>query len=120
LPVASERVRPRSLPALTAAKLLASATLVANLVRRRRRESARTVGPRPTPERPCIRALECDLYVEAEPQDRSLGTVKGFAIALASRERRGTAVTYLLVNDPSKPAAVWVKDSEIRVRSLAR
>jgi hypothetical protein len=78
------------------------------------------VGRGPRPEGPLIRALECDLYVEAEPQDRSLGTVKGFAIALASRERRGTAVTYLLVHDPSKPAAVWVKQSEIRVQSLAR
>jgi hypothetical protein len=67
-------------------------------------------------ERPRIKALARELYVEAEFRDRSVGTVKGFAIAFARREHRRGAETYLLVNDPSKPAAVWVKESEIRLR----
>jgi len=70
-------------------------------------------------QRPRIKALACDLYVEAESRDRSVGTVKGFVIAFACRQHRRGADTYLLVNDPSKLAAVWVKESEIQLRSVA-
>lgn len=70
-------------------------------------------------QRPRIEGLACDLYVEAEPRDRSIGAVKGFAIAFARREHRRGAETYLLVDDPSKLGAVWVKESEIQLRSVA-
>jgi hypothetical protein len=68
-------------------------------------------------ERPRVQALTLDIYVEAQPRDRSIGIVKGYAIAVARREHRRGIETYLLVDDPSKPAAVWVKASEIRLRS---
>jgi len=80
-------------------------------------------APGPVPsrahQRTRIEALTCDLYVEAKSRDRSVGTVKGFAIAFACREHRRGAETYLLVSDPSKLAAVWVKESEIQLRSVA-
>jgi hypothetical protein len=69
-------------------------------------------------QRPRIEALACDLYVEAESRDRSVGAVKGYAIACACREHRRGAETYLLVDDPSKLGAVWVKESEIQLRSV--
>jgi hypothetical protein len=70
-------------------------------------------------QRPRIEALACDLYVEAESRDRSVGAVKGFAIAFACREHRRGAETYLLVDDPSKLGAVWVNESEVQLRSVA-
>jgi hypothetical protein len=70
-------------------------------------------------QRPRIEALACDLYVEAKSRDRSVGAVKGFAIAFACREHRRGAETYLLVDDPSKLGAVWVRESEIQLRSVA-
>jgi hypothetical protein len=96
--------------------LLVVATFAGSLARRRWRDGARTVASVPTNERPRIEAVDGELYVEAEPRDRSLGTVKGFAIALARRQRRRGSETYVLVNDPSRPAAVWVRESDIRRR----
>jgi hypothetical protein len=95
--------------------LLVIATF-ADIVRRRRRDTNRTAAPGRAYARPRIEAVNAELYIEAEPRDRSLGTVKGFAIALARRQHRRGAETYVLVNDPSKPAAVWVRESEIRRR----
>ena len=117
MPVASEAGRHGSLPALAAVMLLVIATFAGSIVRRRRRDSAGTSAPGRTDARPRIEAVNGDLYVEAEPRDRSLGTVKGFAIALARQQRGRGSETYVLVNDPSKPAAVWVRESEIRRRS---
>src|SRR4051794_33351113 len=93
-----------------AAALLITSVFARHLVRRGRSASGQVH------ERPRIEALAQTLYVEAMALDRSVGTVKGFAIASACREHRRGSETYLLVDDPAKPAAVWVKDSEIRLR----
>jgi hypothetical protein len=120
LPVACLGARRSSLPALAAVTLIVIAMLAGSIVRRGRRDGARAVAPERTHALPRIEAVEGDLYIEAEPRDRSVGTVKGFAIALARRKRRRGFETYVLVNDLSKPAAVWVKESEIRLRSLVK
>jgi hypothetical protein len=68
---------------------------------------------------PRIKAVARPLYVEAQPRDRSLGTVKGFAVAFACRKHGRSTETYVLVDDPSKPSVIWVKESEIRLRFMS-
>lgn len=119
-----DETRRGRLPPPAALTLIVIAIFVAmfagSIVRRGRRDGAGTVAPQQMHVLPRIEAVEGELYVEAEPRDRSVGTVKGFAIALARRKRRRGFETYVLVDDPSKPAAVWVRESEIRLRSLGR
>jgi hypothetical protein len=62
-----------------------------------------------------VTAVSTNLYLEAEPRDRSLGTVRGFAMAFACRQNGGGPERYFLVEDPSKPAPVWVSETEVRL-----
>jgi hypothetical protein len=41
--------------------------------------------------------------------------VRGFAMAFACRQNGGGPERYFLVEDPSKPAPVWVSETEVRL-----
>jgi hypothetical protein len=57
-----------------------------------------------------------DLYLEGRSSDERVGAFRGFALATAlpaGRPGDGAEERYL-VDDPRKPAPVWVRRSEIR------
>jgi DNA invertase Pin-like site-specific DNA recombinase/peptidoglycan hydrolase-like protein with peptidoglycan-binding domain len=89
----------------TIAVLLAGTALARSLVRTRRvHEGAALVGvPR-------------DLYLEGHSTDGRVGTFRGYALAtqVPSSGGGGTTEERYLVDDPRKPAPVWVRRSEIR------
>jgi DNA invertase Pin-like site-specific DNA recombinase len=65
---------------------------------------------------PALVAIERDLYVEGHSQRPEVGAFRGFALATAvpagANDDPGRA--RYLVDDPRKPAPVWVRGAEIR------
>jgi peptidoglycan hydrolase-like protein with peptidoglycan-binding domain len=55
-----------------------------------------------------------DLYLEGESDDEQVGTFSGHALATALPGRRGASEARFLIDDPRKPAPVWVRSSELR------
>ena len=101
------------------ALVAAIAAFAAALLQRRRKR-----GPRDEPVAPAaIAPLTHDLYVEGHSNDGRIAEFRGnaFATTLASGSTadptRGD--TWYLVDDPRKPAPVWVNGDEIR-RSPSR
>jgi hypothetical protein len=60
-----------------------------------------------------VTPLATNVYLEAEPNDESIGPVRGFAIALALNQNGGGPERCFLVDDPSKPQPVWVGESAV-------
>ena len=97
-----------TLPTLLAAlAVLLAGGALAVAIRRGRPGSART---------PAMAAIDRDLYLEGQSDDPDVGRFGGFALATAvprdaaddPREAR------YLVDDPRKPAPVWVRGRDIR------
>jgi len=88
------------------AALVSAAALTAALARRRRRPD----------EAPLLSAIDRDLYVEGRSERPEVGAFRGFALATAiprDAEDDPRRVRYL-VDDPRKPAPVWIHGAEIR------
>jgi DNA invertase Pin-like site-specific DNA recombinase/peptidoglycan hydrolase-like protein with peptidoglycan-binding domain len=99
------------------ALVAAIAAFAAALLQRRWKE------PRREPGAPAIAALTHDLYVEGQSDDERIASFRGnaFATTLTSgpTNEPARARTWYLVDDPRKPAPVWVSGDEIR-RSPSR
>jgi DNA invertase Pin-like site-specific DNA recombinase len=63
-----------------------------------------------------VAALDRDLYLEGESERPDVGAFRGFAIATAvpSRGEHDPRRTRFLVDDPLKPAPVWVQGGDVR------
>ena len=76
---------------------------------------SRTRG-RPDTGAPVLAAIDRDLYLEGETERAGIGSFRGFALATAvagdDAEDQGQA--RYLVDDPRKPAPIWVQGDEIR------
>jgi DNA invertase Pin-like site-specific DNA recombinase/peptidoglycan hydrolase-like protein with peptidoglycan-binding domain len=101
------------------ALVAAIAAFAAALLQRRRKQ-----GPRDEPVAPAaIAPLTHDLYVEGRSNDARIADFRGnaFATTLASgpADDPTRSRTWFLVDDPRKPAPVWVNGDEIR-RSPSR
>jgi peptidoglycan hydrolase-like protein with peptidoglycan-binding domain len=68
------------------------------------------------PDAATLAGIPRDLYLEGRSSDERVGAFRGFALATAlPAGRRGDgAEERYLVDDPRKPAPVWVRRSEIR------
>jgi peptidoglycan hydrolase-like protein with peptidoglycan-binding domain len=99
---ASNNTTERVLIAALAA--LAAAALALLAFRGRRKDPAPELVP-----------IGRDLYLEGESEDTQVGTFSGHALATALPGGRGTSnEARFLVDDPRKPAPVWVRSTEIR------
>jgi DNA invertase Pin-like site-specific DNA recombinase len=88
------------------AVLLSAAALTAAMTRGHRRHD----------EAPLLAAIDRDLYVEGRSERAEVGAFRGLAVATAiPRDAEGDPrrVRYL-VDDPRKPAPVWIEGGEIR------
>jgi DNA invertase Pin-like site-specific DNA recombinase len=99
-------------PALIVAALaavLAAMALGAALVRRRQRDAV------------AVATIDRDLYLEGESASPDIGAFRGYALATAVAGGRGTEARHAsyLVDDPRKPAPIWVEGTDVR-RSPAR
>jgi DNA invertase Pin-like site-specific DNA recombinase len=93
------------LAALAAA--LAAAALAVALTRTRRR---------PDTGAPVLATIDRELYLEGQTDRAGIGAFRGFAIAtsVAPESANDEHGTRYLVDDPRKPAPVWIHDDEIR------
>jgi DNA invertase Pin-like site-specific DNA recombinase len=75
----------------------------------------RTRG-RPETGAPVLAAIDRDLYLEGESERAEVGSFRGFALAtaVAGDDAQDPAQARYLVDDPRKPAPVWVRGDEIR------
>jgi DNA invertase Pin-like site-specific DNA recombinase len=94
-------------PALAVAVLaavLAAAALGAALTRRRQRDAI------------AVASIDRDLYLEGESASPDIGAFRGYALATAVAGGRGTDTRHAsyLVDDPRKPAPIWVEGTDIR------
>ena len=100
--VKADTTTPTALAALAA--LLAAAALAVALLRSRRPRSA-----------PVLAAIDRDLYLEGHSDHPGIGAFRGFALATAvppggaDDPRRAR----YLVDDPRKPAPVWVEGGDV-------
>ena len=96
--------------ALAAAVAAFCAAIAASALRRPRRRSP-TGGPTVAP-------LARELYLEGRSADDAVADFRGNAIATSVTTEPGespdTGKTWYLVDDPRKPAPVWVRDEDVR------
>jgi peptidoglycan hydrolase-like protein with peptidoglycan-binding domain len=101
-----------TLPALLAAiaALTAAGAFATTVVRRRRVDAA-----------PSLVSIQRSLYLEGESEDVHIGRFAGVALAatLPSGPGDGGSDARYLVDDPRKPAPVWVRGAEVQ-RSPSR
>jgi DNA invertase Pin-like site-specific DNA recombinase len=71
---------------------------------------------RSQPGAPALAAIDRDVYVEGDTERAGIGAFRGFALATAVPPDGSDDPqrTRYLVDDPRKPAPVWVEGSEIR------
>jgi peptidoglycan hydrolase-like protein with peptidoglycan-binding domain/DNA invertase Pin-like site-specific DNA recombinase len=76
---------------------------------------ARTRG-RPDTGAPVLAAIDRELYLEGESDRAGVGSFRGFALAtaVAPGDAEDAGHERYLVDDPRKPAPVWVQGDEIR------
>ncbi len=86
------------------AAVLAAAALGAALTRRRQRDAI------------AVASIDRDLYLEGESASPDIGAFRGYALATAIAGGRGTDTRHAsyLVDDPRKPAPIWVEGTDIR------
>jgi len=107
-PVESRRSDPADIvPALIVAAIaaaLAAAALGVALVRRHQRDAV------------AVASIDRDLYLEGQSTDPDIGAFRGHAIATAVRVGHGDDLRHAsyLVDDPRKPAPVWIDGSHVR------
>jgi DNA invertase Pin-like site-specific DNA recombinase len=107
-PVESRRSDPADIgPALIVAAIaaaLAAAALGVALVRRHQRDAV------------AVTSIDRDLYLEGESTDPDVGAFRGHALATAVRVGPGADLRHAsyLVDDPRKPAPVWIDSSDVR------
>jgi peptidoglycan hydrolase-like protein with peptidoglycan-binding domain/DNA invertase Pin-like site-specific DNA recombinase len=102
---AADTTLPMVLAGLAAA--LAAAALVVAV--------ARTRG-RPDTGAPVLAAIDRELYLEGESRRADVGSFRGFALAtaVAPGDAEDAGHARYLVDDPRKPAPIWVQGDEIR------
>lgn len=105
-PVESRRSDPAVAPALVVAAVaaaLAAAALGVALVRRHQRDAV------------AVTSIDRDLYLEGESTNPDVGAFRGQALATAVRVGRGADLRHAsyLVDDPRKPAPVWIDSSDV-------
>ena len=86
------------------AAVLAAAALGAALTRRRQRDAI------------AVASIDRDLYLEGESASPDIGAFRGYALAtaVAGGRRTDTRHASYLVDDPRKPAPIWVEGTDIR------
>jgi DNA invertase Pin-like site-specific DNA recombinase/peptidoglycan hydrolase-like protein with peptidoglycan-binding domain len=88
------------------------ATLAAVTLARRRKQ------PHPEPAAPLV-PIDREVYVEGRSDDERVGPFRGHALAAALTGPPTQTTTDYLVDDPRKPAPVWVHATDVR-RSPSR
>ncbi|MCW3022692.1 MAG: Resolvase, N-terminal domain [Conexibacter sp.] len=79
---------------------------------------ARRRKPRPEPAAPLV-PIDRELYVEGRSDDQRVGPFRGHALAAALTGPPTQTTTDYLVDDPRKPAPVWVHATDVQ-RSPSR